>query len=66
MRESPEALAFDFLRNVAIGDVPGVEFVEGDRPGSYLTFVEIKDSNALEELQKALGEEGYEVTITRF
>ncbi len=66
MNESPEAIAFHFIVDLAIDDVPGVTPIEGDRPGSNLTFVKIKDSKALEDLQKALGEEGYEVTINRF
>lgn len=64
--ESPEALAFDFLDRLFMRHVPGVALVQGDRPGSNLTFVEIEDSEALSALQKALGEEGYDVTIKRF
>jgi hypothetical protein len=66
LHESPEALAFDFLDRLLMRHVPGVALVQGDRPGSNLTFVEIEDSKALNALQKALGEEGYEVTIERF
>ncbi len=66
IHESPEALAFDFLESLLIRDVPGVALVQGDRPGSNLTFVEVKDSKALKELQRALSEEGCEVTIKRF
>ena len=66
IHESPEALAFDFLDRLLMRHVPGVALVQGDRPGSNLTFVEIEDSKALYALQKALGEEGYEVTINRF
>jgi len=63
---SSEALAFDFLERLLMRHVPGVALVQGDRPGSNLTFVEIEDSEALDALQKALGEEGYDVTIKRF
>ncbi len=66
LHESPEALTFDFLDRLLMRHVPGVALVQGDRPGSNLTFVEIKDSEALSALQKALGEEGYEVSIKRF
>jgi len=66
MDESSESLAFHFLEDLMIEDVPGVALVKGDRPGSNLTFVEIRDSTALKELKKVLDEEGYEIIIERF
>ena len=62
--ESPEALAFHYLEDLPLADADDpaghelgeLNFVEGDRPGSNLTYVEAADLATLACLQHRLNE----------
>ena len=70
--EGPAASAFHYLRDVPLDDNRGLRggeplgelrFVEGDRPGSNLTYVEAPDLASLACLQNRLKELGESLAI---
>ncbi len=70
--ESPMALAFSYLSSLPLGDTPKgftgdplgrLGFIEGDRPGSNLTYVEAPDFATLACLQHRLNELNTNVRI---
>ena len=72
LRESPMALAYSYLSNLPLGDSPKgftgdplgrLSFIEGDRPGSNLTYVRAPDFATLACLQHRLNELNAEVRI---
>jgi len=63
LRESPKALAYSYLSNLPLGDsqksltgdpLGRLSFIEGDRPGSNLTYVQAPDFATLACLQHRL------------
>ena len=72
LRESPMALAYSYLYNLPLGDSPKgfpgdplgrLSFIEGDRPGSNLTYVRAPDFATLACLQHRLNELNTDVRI---
>ena len=72
LRESPMALAYSYLSNLPLGDSPKGftgdplgrhSFIEGDRPGFNLTYVEAPDFATLACLQHRLNELNTNVRI---
>jgi len=70
--EGPAASAFHYLRDVPLDDGRGLRggeplgelrFIEGDRPGSNLTYVEAPDLATLACLQNRLNEIGENLAI---
>jgi hypothetical protein len=69
--ESPEALAFHYLEELPLADESGHEghqlgelnFTEGDRPGSNLTYVEAADLATLACLQHRLNDLNEDIAI---
>ena len=70
-RESPEALAFRYLQELPLDDADAHEghqlgelnFTEGDRPGSNLTYVEAADLATLACLQHRLNDLNENIAI---
>jgi len=71
--EGPAASAFHYLRDIPLDDDRGLgggnplgelRFVEGDRPGSNLTYVEAPDLASLACLQNRLNELSQNLAIT--
>jgi hypothetical protein len=72
LRESPMALAYSFLSNLPLSDSPQkltgdplgrLRFIEGDHPGSNLTYVRAPDLATLACLQHRLNELNTDVQI---
>lgn len=72
LRECPMALAYSYLSNLPLGDSPKgftgdplgrLSFIEGDRPGSNLTYVRAPDFATLACLQHRLNELNSNVRI---
>ena len=72
LRQSPKALAYSYLSNLPLGDSPKgftgdplgrLSFIEGDRPGSNLTYVQAPDYATLACLQHRLNELNTNVRI---
>jgi hypothetical protein len=72
LHDGPSARAFHLLRDLPLDDGRGLkngdllgelEFIEGDRPGSNLTYVEAPDLATLACLQNRLNELGQNFAI---
>lgn len=72
LRESPMALAYHYLNDLPlcpgddgnVGDPLGeLDFIQGDRPGSNLTYVQASDLASLACLQHRLNELGKDIHI---
>ena len=66
MRESPAAKMRTFLLKEVKGEMPGLKFFEGDRPGSNLCYCTADDMETVWRVKKSLESSGFETTIKYF
>ena len=66
MRESPAAKMRTFLLKEIKGEMPGLKFFEGDRPGSNLCYCTADDMETVWRVKKSLESSGFETTIKYF
>jgi hypothetical protein len=66
MKESPAARMRTFLIYELETKIQGLQFFEGDRPGSNLCFCSAENMETVAKLKKALESNGFEVEIERF
>jgi hypothetical protein len=65
--ESPAAKMFKFLLKFrGIDSILGLQFYEGDRPGSSMTYVTAQDKAVVEQLVAFLAVNGVDVSIRYF